>query len=186
MPLLSSNSHLNSLSEAWQLWSFLRGIRSFEEKAKNTSREAWKDGNGFVATAVALLFPFGGIWQETVKYHLFAGLEEMPGQVFWRRNYCRNEGNDCGISCQGCRWFCLRRSRVCRRQPGCGLLCAPRRTETHTEREGCSVHTAQEAKHLNSVLLPTTVLLQRVNHRMVWAGKLLKSSLSAVGRDICH
>lgn len=157
MPLFSPNSYLNSLSEVWQLWSFLCEILSFEERAKNTSRKAWKDGDGFVATAAALLFPFGGIWREGVRYHLFAGLEEMPVQVFWRRNYCRNEGNGCGISCQGCRWFCLCRSRVRRRQPGRGLLC-----ETLTEREKCSVHTAQGAKPLQSVLLSTPGLLQRM------------------------
>lgn len=159
LPLFSPHSHLKSLSEAWQLCSFLCEIQTFEERAKNTSRKAWKDGDGFVATAAALLFPFGGIWQEGVKYHLFAGLEEMPVQVFWRRNYCRNEGNGCGISCQGCRWFCLCRSGVCRRQRGRGLLC-----ETHTQRENCSVHTAQGAKHLHSVLPSSPVLLQRMNH----------------------
>lgn len=135
---------VSASSEARQLWSF-HEIRSFEEGAKNTSRKAWKDGDGSVATAVALLFPFRGRWQERVKYHLLAGLEEMPVQVSWSRNYSRNEGNYCGISCQGCRLFCLCRSRAYRRQPRCGLLHAPCRTETHVEREGCSVHTPRRS-----------------------------------------
>jgi len=80
-----------------------REVRSFEEGAKNISRKAWKVGDGFVATAVALLFPFRGGWQERVKYHLLVGLEEMPVQVSRRRNNSGDEGNCCGISCQGCR-----------------------------------------------------------------------------------
>lgn len=143
MPLSPPDSCLNSLSEAWQLWLFLCEIRSFEERAKNTSGKAWKDGDGFVATAVALLFPFRAIWQERVKYHLFAGLEEMPVQVFWRRNYCKNEGNDCGISCPGLSLVLFVSQQGLQAPARPGLLRAPRRTETHTERESCSMHTAR-------------------------------------------
>lgn len=48
---------VSASSKAWHLWSFCE-IRSFEEGAKNTSRKAWKDGDGFAATVVALLFSF--------------------------------------------------------------------------------------------------------------------------------
>lgn len=57
LPLSPLLIPLRGSSEARQLWSF-REIRSFEEGAKNTSRKAWKDGDGFVAAVVALLFPF--------------------------------------------------------------------------------------------------------------------------------
>lgn len=48
-------------------------------------------------------------------------LEEMPARVSRGRNYSRNEGNDCGISSQCCRWFCLCRSRASRHHLRCGL-----------------------------------------------------------------
>lgn len=173
MPLFSPNSHPNSLSSlAVVVFSSVKS-EVLRKRAKNTSRKAWQDGDGFVATAVALLFPLGEIWQERVKCHLFAGLEEMPVRVFWRRNSRRSEGNGCGISCQGCRWCCL---CPCRRQPGPGLLRAPRG----------NAHGEENSVRTNPSVLSSSapLLLQRMNHCMAWAGFERPGCLPWVGISV--